>query len=412
MSNIHRTFYRFQHMPPSGETISKLLGLLYEASAAADSWSAFLSALGQATDSQALWFLLIDSHGQCNAKLSIGYDLQWTRNYMAHFCQHDEVLRRFAEAQQKHGDWIGTRDTVMPEKEYLRTYIYNEFTRPQDKLHLCVAALGGLDGMVHGGIAMMRAPAARSYGKETVKLMTMLAPHVRRALNTHRALGQSRSRVGALRQSVEALEIAVVSLHRTGRVVRVSPAAQAILDLGRGIELDGGFLRASVAAEQSRLAAMIAGATATGTGKGEEVPVRQATGTAPEAGGAQLWTPSSGGAMVISREPPSRPLRVVVTPFHSNEVLLGDQPAALVFFSDPDARTGMRASLLCSLYRLTPTECRLSGLIAEGCEVSDAAGQLKMTVGTARFHLKSIFRKTGVSRQSELVRLVFGLPCV
>jgi DNA-binding CsgD family transcriptional regulator/PAS domain-containing protein len=329
---------------------------------------------------------------------------------MAHFHEHDVVLNRFVAARRLHGEWIGTRHSVMPEQDYYQTYIYNEFTKPQGKLHLCAAALGGLDGALEGGLGMMRAHSDKPYGKETVALMTMLTPHLKQALNTHRALGQARNQNDELQQSVEALDTAVVSLDETGRVVRMSTAAQAILDLRGGIALEGGFLRVSVAAEQSHLEAMIAGAIATGTGQGEEFAVKRTTNTAPQAGSDPLWTPSPGGAIVISRRPPSRPLRVVVTPFHSNELLLGDQPAALVFFSDPDARTGSRASVLCGLYRLTPTECRLAGLLSDGCELISAAGQLKMTVATARFHLKSIFRKTGVSRQAELVRLVMGLP--
>jgi DNA-binding CsgD family transcriptional regulator len=35
---------------------------------------------------------------------------------------------------------------------------------------------------------------------------------------------------------------------------------------------------------------------------------------------------------------------------------------------------------------------------------------MRTTVGTARFHLKTIFRKTGTGRQSDLVRLALGLP--
>jgi DNA-binding CsgD family transcriptional regulator len=301
---------------------------------------------------------------------------------------------------------------VIPEQDYLHTYIYNEFTRPQAKLHLCAAALGGLDGVLDGGIAMMRSAGKRPFGKETVTLLTMLAPHLKQALNTHRMLTVSRDRIGALRQSVEALDVAVIALDRAGRVARMSAAAEAILETGRGIALDGGFLRASVPAEQLRLAAMIAGAVATGSGKGEEVAVRSSTSSAPESGSDPLWTPSPGGAMVILRWPPSRPLGVVVTPFHSGDVLLDDQPAALVFFSDPDSRPGSRAAVLRALYRLTPAECRMADLLAEGFELNAVAGKMTMTIETARFHLKSVFRKTGVSRQAELMRLVMGLPSV
>jgi DNA-binding CsgD family transcriptional regulator len=361
---------------------------------------------------QSSFFVLVDSEGQCSFSHDGGFDPTSHRAYEEHYHRHDVLLERFVGAKRKLGDWIGTSQSVISDREFGNSAFYKDFIKPQGLWHQCAAALGGLDGGIEGGIGMMRAPGCAPFDKESVALLAMLAPHVKRALNTQHALGQERNRVAALKQSVEAFEIAIMTLDRSGRVVRMSAGAQAILDFGRGIALDGGFLRASVTAEQSRLTAMIAGATATGAGKGEEVSVRQTTCTAPQAGSAPLWTPSPGGAMVISRWPPSRPLRVVVTPFHSSELLLGDQPAALVFFSDPDARTGSRTSVLCGLYRLTPTECRLASLITEGRELTLAAEQLKITVDTARFHLKSIFRKTGVSRQAELVRLVFGLPCV
>jgi DNA-binding CsgD family transcriptional regulator len=240
----------------------------------------------------------------------------------------------------------------------------------------------------------------------------MLAPHMRRALNAHRALCVANGRIEALRQSVEALDVAVVALDRSGRVVRMSTAAEAILNLRRGIELDNGYLRASVPSEQIHLTAIIAGAVATGTGRGAEFAVPRSTGASPESGSGPLWTPSSGGAMVVSRWPPNRPLRVVVTPFHSSDFLLNDQPAALAFLSDPEAKPGSRATVLGALYGLTPTECRVADLLTSGCELNSAADRMKMTFETARFHLKSIFRKTGVCRQQELIRLVLGLPSV
>lgn len=54
----------------------------------------------------------------------------------------------------------------------------------------------------------------------------------------------------------------------------------------------------------------------------------------------------------------------------------------------------------------------MADLLAEGFELNAVAGKMTMTIETARFHLKSVFRKTGVSRQAELMRLVMGLPSV
>lgn len=45
-----------------------------------------------------------------------------------------------------------------------------------------------------------------------------------------------------------------------------------------------------------------------------------------------------------------------------------------------------------------------------GERLDHAAEQLGIRVGTARNHLKSIFAKTGTSRQAQLVRLLLSGP--
>ncbi len=67
------------------------------------------------------------------------------------------------------------------------------------------------------------------------------------------------------------------------------------------------------------------------------------------------------------------------------------------------------ADLLRLLFDLTPAEARLTRLIADGHALAAATHQLGIKEATGRVHLKSIFAKTGVARQAELVRLLVGL---
>lgn len=48
-------------------------------------------------------------------------------------------------------------------------------------------------------------------------------------------------------------------------------------------------------------------------------------------------------------------------------------------------------------------------MLALGISLSDIAESLSFTKEMARSHLKSVYRKTGVFRQSELIRLVQGV---
>jgi DNA-binding CsgD family transcriptional regulator len=86
------------------------------------------------------------------------------------------------------------------------------------------------------------------------------------------------------------------------------------------------------------------------------------------------------------------------------------QLAALVFIADPERKPLSRSESLRALFSLSPTECRLADLLAAGNDVVRIADLLSMSIATTRFHLKSVFRKTGVNRQSDLVRLVLSIP--
>jgi DNA-binding CsgD family transcriptional regulator len=64
------------------------------------------------------------------------------------------------------------------------------------------------------------------------------------------------------------------------------------------------------------------------------------------------------------------------------------------------------ANLLNALFDLTPAEARLAMDLANGLTLSDCAVRHDVTVKTARTYLERIFRKTGTSRQSQLVNML------
>lgn len=57
-------------------------------------------------------------------------------------------------------------------------------------------------------------------------------------------------------------------------------------------------------------------------------------------------------------------------------------------------------------YSLTPAERRIVGYLVSGVPTEQIAGHLRVTRGTLRFHLKSIYSKSGTGGQAELVGLI------
>jgi len=68
------------------------------------------------------------------------------------------------------------------------------------------------------------------------------------------------------------------------------------------------------------------------------------------------------------------------------------------------------AHVIQGLFDLTVSETRVAMALAENLTVDEASRKLGISRETVRHHLKSIFVKTGLSRQSELVSRIGGLP--
>jgi DNA-binding CsgD family transcriptional regulator len=81
-------------------------------------------------------------------------------------------------------------------------------------------------------------------------------------------------------------------------------------------------------------------------------------------------------------------------------------PCVAVFISDPDQRDSASQHILGELFSLTPAEARVAILLARGLSLTEISNAQNISPHTARAQLKSIFAKTGVSRQAELVRMV------
>ncbi len=153
-------------MPLSAESVSSLLGLLYEASASPERWPGFLSALKVSAQADAAYFVLVDPHGGCDLSLQSGFDPVWKRAYTEHFHQHDIVLRGFLAAKRVHGQWVGTRNSVIPEANYFGSTIFNEFVKPQGKLHRLRRRAGRVGRWTGRRACHATAPAERAFRPE------------------------------------------------------------------------------------------------------------------------------------------------------------------------------------------------------------------------------------------------------
>lgn len=164
-----------------------------------------------------------------------------------------------------------------------------------------------------------------------------------------------------------------------GRLISTSPRFDALV--GRFVLVRAGFVHALDPSCDPPLQAMIAEAA---IGMHDGKPVRL-------------------------RSPGGRKATALASPMTSADEGREAADAQVLLSIDTQGEPPTLSSLLKKRFGLTDAETRLALRIGHGEELRQAASHEGITFETARTRLKSVFVKTGVSRQLELVLLVQGL---
>ncbi len=182
--------------------------------------------------------------------------------------------------------------------------------------------------------------------------------------------------------ALEGLSTAAFLCAADGRVRRLTPAAEAMLRERGALCLRGGVLYARRAEDATRLAPLIAHAAR------DEDAVRRSLMIADPSGGP--------------------PVMLDIARLRRSAFGLGFEPEVLVMVRDNPRATldGLRAAA--TAYGLTAAETQIAALMTEGLSVEQVAEERAVAVGTVRTHVRSLFAKTGVNRQTELIRLMLG----
>jgi DNA-binding CsgD family transcriptional regulator len=364
-----------------------LVGAFYESAACPERWKDFLCLVTGQMDSNGAALTLHDEGlSRWDLRESFGLPSNAIAEYNSYYGAINPTIEPLFQIARRLGSWCGLSRSLTGEKKYRRSEYYNDFGR---KYGSYSGVMGAIIPFPHAVITLsvVRSEERPAPGPEAVQLMSLLMPHFGPVVKIHRTMQSLRSMVDAAVSGIDASEATMFAVDGKGEVVLMNGAAESLLREGDGLCLSRNRLSAKNSEESSKLHSLLQSATATGSGRGIH----------------------PGGAMLLHRQG-RRPLQISVVPFNSNLMLFDTLPCALVLVTDPDRQSSSRAAALSSLYQLTPAECRLADLLLQGNDLKEAAECMRITTGTARFMLKSIFRKTDTHRQSELTRFLLGLP--
>ena len=367
-------------------------GVLERLCASADATHGFLftAALNQDARTMALWA----RHNISDAVLG---------DYTTHFRHRDLWANAAAARGLLHQCVVRRGEELVPEAELRRSMIFNEMLEEQGMGRLCSVSLsdGGELTLMQPVLSLFRPADRPPFSDETVRLLQGCAPHLQRAMRLRvRLWARQDGREGDVLWSgrmIDRLPMGVALLDAAGRILCLNRAGQAMVDARDGLRLWQGRLQAEQGAEARRLAHALEAAVSAGA--------RTAAARRGEAADLRVSRPSGRAPYLLTVLPLSPE---AAGPFGDAGGGGGDgaRIRAAVYIVDPAAVAPGLGARLGGLFGLTPVEAALvADLLADltPAEIGDRRG---VAISTVRSQLRSIFAKTGTSRQSELMNLV------
>lgn len=365
----------------SAEVLSRLLLKLYAAPNRPELWPEFLVEFTGLLGLPGAAILYHDmKNEQYGLHTGTGVDPEAQLLYQQHYGKMDPWRPRFLK--KKEGE-LAFGDELCPPEELRKTEFYNDLLLKFDARLFCgIATLKEPDRIEE--ISLYQRWQDKPPGKETLDLLNLILPHLQSALRLRRNVQQLHSENHDLEHSLDALPTGIALIGEDGQCVFVNKMARELLDRSHGLAFKNSRISAIQPAESTRLQSLIDGAVRTGRGQGG----------------------SHGGAMLITA-PKGNKLHVAVHPFRS-----GGSVFAIAILSDPNRAPASAPQLMQALYGLTAAESVVANQVSQGRTPAEIAECNQVSQETVRSQMKAVFAKTGVRRQSELVRLMGALPAL
>ena len=332
----------------------------------------------------------------------------------------------WAQGMEKRGLWregqaYAGKDMV-PRKEFLASPFYREFLSVQGIAFVCAGIVfAGSSDLPATALSVFRDIHEPDFDRDDITWMKLLVSHVSRSMGLMMRLDTALVQNASLLASFDRLSFGVVLLDEQMQVVHLNQAAHRVMN-----HADGLFINPQQHLECVPDAARFQYPTqiksrgkshANRNGKSPSlsrwlVNLRDASITDPQH--------FMEGCMVArrgNRDSSNMCYMLQCAPVPASNGGAGawhvggqggKQVRFAVFITDPQAVQLPSIDRLGELYGLAPAQANVACEFARGHSYKQVAQRLRISEDTVRAHIKGIYPKTRVNRQSDLVRLVLS----
>ena len=357
----------------------RLLASVYQGPMEEEPWQAFLSELQQIMAAVSVTLVLNPPSEQGRGLLRVvgGSTVEGLDRYQERLFAMDPFL------SLKPGEVKSLMELVSPD-DWFDSELYLLCLKPTG-LYDALGVDLHVPGEIKAGLRVARNEGAPVFDQRDRDLIYALVPHLERALRLHVRMNIVESERDLYAGAVESLSLATIILDENGRLLSCNNMAKNLVSREPEVKIEDGYLILGDQATTKKLQSLI-----------NRILERRDSDE-----------PAVVEAMRVPRDGDFADLGVIVRPVPSGEWSEGlSVPTVAIFISDPEYGAEAPVNIIIQLFGFTPTEAQLSLLLADGLSLDEASEALGMSRNTARTHLRSIFSKTGVSRQTLLVRLI------
>lgn len=366
---------------PSHEELSAVIGLIYDCALDPTCWDEALAALTEMFDCHGALLVMFDlAQGRAVFSKSRNISPYWLGELDRHAAELAQ-WKRLYYAPDWPLDEPQANSRNVPAAVLAHSPVNNEWNAPQGLVNTLQLVLMRSPTR-HAQLAMSRRQEAGIITEREMTLGRLLLPHIRRAAMIGDVIDLKTIERERAQQTLNALKAGVVMTDGCGRILDANRTALVMLRTGRPVHIVDGALYADDPAATLKLTAAIA-----------------------QAGAADADPRNTAKAVRLTR-PGDPPVLAHVLPLERGDIRASLHPGAKVaIFIGPVSGAAHGAEAMSVAFDLSPMETRLLDGLLQGQKLADAAEKLGIAETTARTHLGNIFGKTGVSRQSDLVRL-------
>lgn len=364
---------------------SELLDAIYDAAVFTERWPVALDGIYRAFDCRVV--AMIDRNLRTlDARIvTSGVDAASRQEFLNVWSAHDPVRLRTRT-------WtpgaIEFDHQIVPRSELLNSDYYHGFMKQRDMLALLRLTLAHRNKFLTI-ISLTRPRSVGEFDEGVVEQCKALMPHLQRASNIRFQAENAGVMLTGLSDVADRSATAVLLLESGGQVRFANKAARVMADTGAFL-LRGNSIEIADRDQNAMLQRLVAGATGA-----------LADFDAPRGGVIRLTQGSGKASYTVS-----------VAPVKRETSWAGNEPMALVLIADPSRTPIPSREVLGELFGFSSSESRVAERLMAGDSPEQAAVFLEVKTSTVRWHLASMFRKTGTSRQAELVRLLLSLAMI